>query len=364
MMAVLWRFPGPLGGGPRPSPPLSGRSRGGVRGLGRWRASGAPRRCGTAVAGGACAADAPAASVAAGSHGSSRRRDAAVGRGARARVVEKVRPVSAAASGPVTAALVQRRADVPPQAAGLPGHWFWPPVVGTHEPERQRLLCPHHPPPKGQSGGHRLRPCHWFPSPPIPPRGGLCGGALRVRWVALLALQPRERLPLAAGGAHSECGPPPTPRRHRARAPAAKPARLALPARGARAPVCPPGAPRRQHTPARARRNESLAAGRAHAVKAKPYGWRAKNTRASLDSARPAAGSWSPPGRKTGWGKGRATRVAVRSSVALPLVAAIRLRRHRSGSPWTSSLTWWLGVGGLLPWWRQARSGLHLRAEA
>ena len=99
-------------------------------------------------------------------------------------------------------------------------------------------------------------------------------------------------------------------------------------------------------------------------TKAKPYGWRAKSTRASLDSARPAAGSWSPPGRKTGWGKGRATRVAVRSSVALPLVAAIRLRRHRSGSPWTSSLTWWLGVGGLLPWWRQARSGLHLRAEA
>jgi hypothetical protein len=57
-------------------------------------------------------------------------------------------------------------------------------------------------------------------------------------------------------------------------------------------------------------------------VKATPSGWRAQSTRASLDSARPAAGLWPPPGRKTGWGKGRATRVAVRSSVALPLVAA------------------------------------------
>ncbi len=37
-------------------------------------------------------------------------------------------------------------------------------------------------------------------------------------------------------------------------------------------------------------------------TKAKPYGWRAKGTRASLDSARPAAGVWPPPGRKMGWG--------------------------------------------------------------
>jgi hypothetical protein len=37
-------------------------------------------------------------------------------------------------------------------------------------------------------------------------------------------------------------------------------------------------------------------------TKAKPYGWRAKGTRASLDSARHAAGVWPPPGRKMGWG--------------------------------------------------------------
>ena len=130
---------------------------------------------------------------------------------ARARLVVAVLPVSAAASGPVTAALVQRRAGVPPQAAELPGHWFRPPVVGTHEPERQRLLCPHHPPPKGQSGGHRLRPCHGFPSPPLPPRGGLCGGARRVRWVALLALQPGTASAVLRGAPIPDFCPPPTP---------------------------------------------------------------------------------------------------------------------------------------------------------
>jgi hypothetical protein len=41
-------------------------------------------------------------------------------------------------------------------------------------------------------------------------------------------------------------------------------------------------------------------------VKATPYGWRANPTRASLDSARRAAGSWSPPGRKSGLGQGKA----------------------------------------------------------
>ena len=58
-------------------------------------------------------------------------------------------------------------------------------------------------------------------------------------------------------------------------------------------------------------------------VKAKPYGWRAKGTRASLDSARPAAGEWPPPGRKTGWGGQGKARLGGRcASVALPLVAA------------------------------------------
>ncbi|HEX9871881.1 MAG TPA: hypothetical protein VGC99_25440 [Candidatus Tectomicrobia bacterium] len=63
-------------------------------------------------------------------------------------------PVSAAASGPVTAALVRRRAGVPPLAAGLPGIYLsW----GLGAPK------------------------------PLP---GRCAPALRVRWGALLALQP------------------------------------------------------------------------------------------------------------------------------------------------------------------------------
>jgi len=91
-------------------------------------------------------AGALAASVAVGSHGSSRLRVTAgliprrpgvppascwranppAGRWwlavvARARSVAAVLPGSAAASGPVTAALVKRRAGVPPLAAGLPG---------------------------------------------------------------------------------------------------------------------------------------------------------------------------------------------------------------------------------------------------
>ena len=81
-------------------------------------------------------------------------------------------PVSAAASGPVTAALVPRRAGVPPQAAGLPG-------------SMRRV-----------GGG-----------PPTPPRRG----ALHVRRVALLALQP-GRLPLAAGGARFGIVAPRPPR--------------------------------------------------------------------------------------------------------------------------------------------------------
>jgi len=65
----------------------------------------------------------------------------------------------------------------------------------------------------------------------------------------------------------------------------------------------PPGAPRRQgENPSPAWRGESVAAWRAPPVKAKPCGWRANPTRASLDSARPAAGEWPPPGRKRGWG--------------------------------------------------------------
>ena len=41
-----------------------------------------------------------------------------------------------------------------------------------------RLALPH-PPPKGQGGRHRLRPCHCFLSPPIPRTGALRGSAPR-----------------------------------------------------------------------------------------------------------------------------------------------------------------------------------------
>ena len=65
--------------------------------------------------------------------------------------------------------------------------------------------------------------------------------------------------------------------------------------------------PCRNREPSPARRDESLAARRAHAVKAKPCaGLRVARRLASLDSARPAAGLWPPPGRKMGWGGDRA----------------------------------------------------------
>ena len=110
-------------------------------------------------------------------------------------------------------------ARLPPLLAGLPGDCFRPPVVGAHEPERQRLLCPHHPPPRGQGGRHRLRPCHWFLSPPIPLAGALQRSAAR-------AVGRPPRAP--AGAASARCGGRPFPssaprpplRRRRARAPA------------------------------------------------------------------------------------------------------------------------------------------------
>ena len=215
-------------------------------------------------------------------------------------------PGSAAARGPVTAALVQRHAGVPPQAAGLPGDWFRPPVVGAHEPERQRLLCPHHPPPKGQSGGHRLRPCHWFRSPPLPPHGGLCWGALRVRWVALLALQPGTACAVLRGAPVSEFGPPPTPRRRRPRLQPQNPRGFRT-LRAAPAPRLPPGAPRRQgKNPSPARRNASLAAWRAPAVKA-PRATRGAG--AALTAPAKPLGSGRRLAGKAGWGCEQACRI-------------------------------------------------------
>ena len=69
------------------------------------------------------------------------------------------------------------------------------------------------------------------------------GGARRVRWVALLALQPGTASAWLRGAPIPELCPPPTRRRHRPRAPAANSTRLALAAGGASAPVCPQGLP-------------------------------------------------------------------------------------------------------------------------
>src|SRR5262245_58136865 len=104
-------------------------------------------------------------------------------------------------------------------------------------------------------------------APPIPLQGALQRSALRKV----------GRPPRASAGAASawlrgapipELCPRPPPRRHRPRTPAANPARLAFAAGGAGAPVRPPGGAQEAEHPSPARRNESLAAWRAPAVKA------------------------------------------------------------------------------------------------
>jgi len=155
--------------------------------------------------------------------------------------------------------------------------------------------------------------CHGGPDTPsarraAPPRRG-CQALLR----RVGARRPHTPARSLRSRAARAVGPPP-------RASAAKSTRLALAAAGAllgscgpcppRAvavlalqpgtacagcarrlrPVCPPGGAQEAGNPRPARRNESLAARRAPSVKATPSGWRAKGTRASLDSARRAAG--------------------------------------------------------------------------
>jgi hypothetical protein len=119
------------------------------------------------------------------------------------------------------------RLDCPRGPLGCQATGSGPPWWGHTSPNGKGSRAPTIRPPKGHSGGHRLRPCHGFPSPPIPPQRGLCGGARRVRWVALLALQP--------GTASARCGGRPGPS-STPRPP------------GASAPAAPQGAPRR-HKP-------------------------------------------------------------------------------------------------------------------
>jgi hypothetical protein len=95
--------------------------------------------------------------------------------------------------------------------------------------------------------------------------------------------------------------PPPTRRRPRPRAPAAHPTRLALAAGGARAPAAPQGAPR-SHNPRPARRNPSVAAGWACAVKAKPCAALRVAPAPALTAPTPLLARLLPPGRKSGLG--------------------------------------------------------------
>ncbi len=167
----------------------------------------------------------------------------------------------------VTAGLIPRRPGVPLRLGGAARHLF---IMGARRP---------------QTPAWSLRSCaaRAVGRPPRAPAGD------GFRWL--------RRAPIP------EFCPPPTRRRPRPRAPAANPARLALAAGGASAPAAPRGAQEAEN-PNPARRRESLAAWRAPSVKAKPCGWRAQGTRASLDSARPTAGEWPPPGRKSRLGQG------------------------------------------------------------
>ena len=111
---------------------------------------------------------------------------------------------------------------------------------------------------EGTGFARAISSCH----PPSPSRG-LCWGALRVRKVAVLALQaPASPSTGCARRPVSASSPPPTRRRPRPRAPAANPTRLPLAAGGASAPVCPQGAPRRHKPqPGQAERESSGLAG-------------------------------------------------------------------------------------------------------
>jgi len=171
--------------------------------------------------------------------------------------------------------LVKRRRRTAPAAGWAARRLLPAPVVGAHEPERQRLLCPHHPPSRG-----------------------LCWGALRVRWVALLALQPGTACAGCGGRPFGESAPPPTRRRRRPRLQPQTPRGFRA-LRAAPALPLPPGAPTENPSPAR--RNTSLAHRRAHAVKATPCGWLEDSP--ALTAPTGALSFTPPPGRKNGLGE-------------------------------------------------------------
>jgi hypothetical protein len=199
--------------------------------------------------------------------------------------------------------LIQRRRWAAPAASwaarpALPA----PRGLGNALERTLRLASPIRPP-GGQAvstGSAALRPCHWFRSPPIPPHGGLCCGALRVRWVAVLGLRLAPSLP-----ARGALAPLPAPR-----PPGAVPVLALQPQtprglRWLRAGPARPSAPRGSQAaknPRPARRDHSVAAGWACAVKAQPCAALRVAQAPALTAPTPLLAQLLPPGRKTGWG--------------------------------------------------------------
>lgn len=166
------------------------------------------------------------------------------------------------------------------------------------------------------TGSAALRPCYCFLSPPPPSRRGRAGKRCACGGSPCSGSRLLRRLALPARGALLRLGVP--------HPPGAVPVLALQPQtprglRWLRAGPARPSAPRGSQAaknPSPARRNHSVAAGRACAVKAKPCAALRVAQAPALTAATPLLAHFLPPGRKTGWGYGRA------APVALPLVAA------------------------------------------
>ena len=159
-----------------------------------------------------------------------RRRDAAVCRGARARVVEKVRQ----SAQPPADRSRQRWCSV---ALACPRCWLGCQATAS-----------------GPQGAQRKAPASPVPLLPITPQPP-SRGALRRRAARKVGRPPRasagDGLRCAAGGARFGVWPPAHPAPSPSSPSAANPARLPYAAGGASAPAAPQGAPTKQATPAR-----------------------------------------------------------------------------------------------------------------
>jgi hypothetical protein len=167
-------------------------------------------------------------------------------------------------------------ADVGPLAR-RPRQW---PGAGTAScppwgGNRARTAAAPLPPPSAPQGASGRAPaplrfpratasCH-----PQPPQGGLCWGALCVRWVAVLALQAPTSPSTGCGRRPGSASrPPPTPALAPSSRSSRKPRAASVRCGRRQRSRCPQGRPGGRGTPSPARRNESIAARRAPAVKA------------------------------------------------------------------------------------------------